>query len=87
MKSLRLPIMAGVVAILLILVAGWFLLVSPRLAEAADLAEQTQTAQDTALSLEGQIAALKKQAAELPLQQRRLRTSVRRCHRRSTSPA
>lgn len=51
---------------LVLLVATWFLLVSPRLANAAEIREQTESARSGNDALELQIAQLKAQFAELP---------------------
>lgn len=74
MKAFRAQIIAGTLVILLVLVAGWFLVVSPKLAAAADLRQQTEAAQSTTGTLQAQIASLQAQAADLPAQQRRLKT-------------
>lgn len=58
---------AGTVVLSLVLVAaGWFLLIAPKRAEAAELREETVAAQDRNAQLEVRIAELKEQFAQLP---------------------
>lgn len=58
---------AGTVVLSLVLVAaGWFLLIAPKRAEAADLREETVAAQGRNAQLEVRIAELKEQFAQLP---------------------
>lgn len=58
-------ILAGVVALLLI-VGGWFLLVSPQFTNAAAIKEEEQIAVDQAAMLQQKAASLRKQAQQLP---------------------
>ncbi len=74
MRPFRTQIIVGALAIALLLVGGWFLVVSPRLAAASDLRQQTDAANGTAATLRSQIASLQLQAADLPAQRRRLQT-------------
>ena len=62
---------AALVAVL-ILVAGWFLLVSPKRAEVADLEAQTQTQLNENSTLETEKAVLEQQFKELPEKQAQL---------------
>lgn len=54
------------------LVAGWFLLISPKRAEVADLELQTAAQERTNSSLETELAVLKQQNKELPEKQAEL---------------
>jgi Tfp pilus assembly protein PilO len=60
---------AGVAAALLLLVAGWFALVSPTLADAAALDTEAASQQAASDQLESRISLLKKQSEELPAQE------------------
>ncbi len=66
MSSTRTWIAGTVVLSLVLVAAGWFLLISPKRAEAAELRGETVTAQGRNLQLEARIAELKAQFAELP---------------------
>jgi len=57
---------------LLLVVAFWFLLIGPRRAEAAEVAEQTTAIRDRNQALELQIAQLKSQFATLPQKKQEL---------------
>jgi Tfp pilus assembly protein PilO len=61
-----------VVGVLVVLAAGWFLLVSPKRSEAADLNAQAASKATANQQLAGQLAILKAQAKELPQQQAKL---------------
>lgn len=64
---------AGTVLLaVLISVAGWFLLISPKRAEAAELEQQTEATELSNQQLEARIAQLKEQFAELPQYQAEL---------------
>ena len=58
--------------VVLMLVAGWFLLISPKRSEAADLQTQTTAQMAQNASLQNQIAVLQSQAKNLPAQQAEL---------------
>lgn len=58
--------------VVLMLVAGWFLLISPKRSEAADLQTQTTAQMAQNASLQNQIAVLQSQAKNLPAQQAQL---------------
>lgn len=58
--------------VVLMLVAGWFLLISPKRSEAADLQAQTTAQMAQNASLQNQIAVLQSQAKNLPAQQAEL---------------
>ncbi|HEX6888197.1 MAG TPA: GspMb/PilO family protein [Candidatus Nanopelagicales bacterium] len=60
---------AGVAAALLLLVAGWFALVNPTLADAAALDTEAASQQAASDQLESRISLLKKQSEELPAQE------------------
>ena len=60
------------VAVLLILVAGWFLLISPQRTEAQDLEAQAAGTEADNLRLESEIATLKAQQKQLPKWQAQL---------------
>lgn len=74
MDKLKQWLALTVVAVLAVAAAGWFLLVAPKRAEAAELREQA----DAQLSANGllaqQLAVLKAQAKDLPQQQAKLAT-------------
>lgn len=72
MDKLKQWVALTVVGALAILAAGWFLLVSPQRAEAADLQEQTETQTSANGALVQRIEVLKAQAQELPAQQAKL---------------
>lgn len=60
----------GAVAVVLVLIlAGWFLLIAPKKSQAADLETQTQAQLDKNQQLQTQIALLKQQAKNLPEKQ------------------
>lgn len=58
--------------VVLMLVAGWFLLISPKRSDAADLQTQTTAQMAQNASLQNQIAVLQSQAKNLPAQQAEL---------------
>jgi Tfp pilus assembly protein PilO len=60
------------VGVLALFAAGWFLLISPKRAESADLRIQTQSRVTANAQLMSQITMLKAQAKDLPRQQARL---------------
>lgn len=62
----------SVVAALVVLAAGWFLLVSPKRGEAAELRTQASSQQSANASLRLQLEVLREQAEDLPAQQARL---------------
>jgi Tfp pilus assembly protein PilO len=64
--------MGTAVIVLLLLLAGWFLLVSPKRASAVDLRAQTATQESTNSTLTAQIATLKVQKAGVPAQEAKL---------------
>ncbi len=63
---------AAVVLIVAIFAAGWFLLVSPKRSDAADIAAQTTTQDGANVSLQQKLEQLKVQQADLPRQRARL---------------
>lgn len=72
MDKLKQWVALTVVAVLAIVAAGWFLLVSPKRAEAVDLRAQVDSQVSANLALRGQIAMLKSQAKSLPQKQAKL---------------
>jgi Tfp pilus assembly protein PilO len=72
MDKLKQWVALTVVGCLAILAAGWFLLVSPKRSEAADVRTQAASQVSANRSLETQLEVLKAQAAELPKEQAKL---------------
>lgn len=72
MDKLKQWVALTLVGSLAILAAGWFLLVSPKRSEAADLNAQAADKQSANQQLESQLAILKAQAKQLPQQQAKL---------------
>jgi Tfp pilus assembly protein PilO len=64
--------MGTALVVVLILLAGWFLLVSPKRASADELRASTATQETTNQTLTAQIAALKLQKAGVPAQEAKL---------------
>jgi len=64
-RTARWSAVTGLVCVV-VLVATWFVLVSPRRSQAADLGEQRTSAEATNVSLEAEIAELQRQYAKLP---------------------
>ncbi len=73
MRTTRAWYSATAGAVALILLAGYFLLISPRRSGVADLRAQTQTAEGTSTTLLAQLGLLRTQASGLAVEQRRLR--------------
>lgn len=69
MDKLKQWVALTVLGCLGIAAAGWFLLVSPKKAEAADLQAQTASQESTNASLRTQLEVLKAQAKDLPAKQ------------------
>lgn len=65
-------VVLATVAVLGVLAAGWFLLVSPQRATAADLDTQTASTQSSAAALRTKVATLQAQAKGLPAQRAKL---------------
>lgn len=61
-----------VVGVLAVVVAGWFLLISPKRSEAADVRTQLASQETTNSGLQTQLAMLKAQQKTLPAQQAKL---------------
>src|SRR4051794_20139182 len=59
-------------AVVGVLAAGWFLMVSPQRSHASELRTQAATQQQSTASLQTQVAQLKQQAKDKPAQQRTL---------------
>ncbi len=72
MDKLKQWVALTAVGCLAVLAAGWFLVVSPKRAEADDLATQASAQQSKNAGLRQQLAVLKSQAKSLPQQQARL---------------
>lgn len=68
----RVWVTGTVLLAVLISAAGWFLLISPKRAEAAELEQQTEATELSNQQLEARIAQLKEQFAELPQYQAEL---------------
>lgn len=66
-------LIVAIVGILVILLLGWFLLVSPQLSNVSTLTAETETAQMQTQTLRAREAALTKQKEELPALEARLR--------------
>jgi Tfp pilus assembly protein PilO len=78
MSKTRLWLFLTVPAVLLVLAAGWFAVVSPKRADAAALREQTAGIESNINSLRLTLADLKRKQAELPAQQAALATLQRK---------
>lgn len=72
MDRLRQWVVLTVVAVLAVLAAGWFLLISPVRAQVADLGAQTQEQHQAGDALRTQLDVLRAQAAQLPAEQAKL---------------
>ena len=72
MDKLKQWVVLTVVASVAIAAAGWFLLISPKRAEAADLRAQAAEQQTTNSKLENELQVLKAQAKDLPKEQAKL---------------
>ena len=72
MENLKQWVALTVVACMGIMAAGWFLLVSPKRTEAAELREQAASALGQNAQLETQLQVLKAQAKDLPKEQAKL---------------
>jgi len=72
MDKLKQYIVLTVLGSIVVLAAGWFLLVSPKRSEAAELRAQAETQQGANAQLRTQLTVLKAQAKDLPKQQAKL---------------
>lgn len=72
MNKLQQWVALTAVAVLAILVGGWFFVVSPRRAHVDDLNTQAAAAQSQLTSLQSQVAMLKAQAKDLPAQRAKI---------------
>ncbi|MGN6243387.1 MAG: hypothetical protein ACTHQ3_06900 [Motilibacteraceae bacterium] len=70
-KMRQWSLLAGL-AVVAVLAAGWFLLVSPKRGEASDLRAQTVSQQQQNQQLQAKLEQLKAQAKDLPAQQAKL---------------
>ena len=66
LENVRVWVGGGVVAAILLAVAGWFLLVGPQLAHAAELRDQQEQAEQDNATLQAKVVTLKKQSQQLP---------------------
>jgi Tfp pilus assembly protein PilO len=71
-RTARWTAVTGVVCVL-VLVATWFVLVSPRRSEATDLADQQLAAESQNVVLQGRIRELTKQYGDLPAKRKQLK--------------
>ena len=72
MDKLKQWVALAVLGVLVVLAAGWFLLISPKRSEAADIALQASDKQSSNAVLRTKLALLKSQAKGLPAQQAKL---------------
>lgn len=72
MDKLKQYVVLAVMACLVVLAAGWFLLVSPKQSDASALRDQTTTQVAANTQLQTQLQILKAQAKDLPKQQAKL---------------
>ena len=72
MDKLKQWVAFTVVGVVVVLAAGWFLLISPKRSEAADVSLQATEKQTSNQALQTQLALLKSQAKGLPAQQAKL---------------
>jgi type IV pilus assembly protein PilO len=72
MDKLKMYVGLTALGCVLVMVAGWFLLVSPKRAQVADLNGQAATAMASNAQLQTQLTVLKAKAKDLPKQQARL---------------
>ena len=70
-KMRQWSLLAGL-AVVAVLAAGWFLLISPKRGEASDLRDQTATQEQQNQQLQLRLEQLKAQAKDLPAQQAKL---------------
>jgi Tfp pilus assembly protein PilO len=69
MTKTRLWMVGGILAVAVVLVAGWFLAVSPKRADAGALADQTVVTEGQISSLRTQLKVLEQQKNDLPAKQ------------------
>ncbi len=62
----RLWLLGGVVAMILLVAGSWFLLISPKNTEAAEVRDQAAEASSQLIALKRQVAQLKEESAKLP---------------------
>ena len=72
MEKMRQWTVFTVLAVIVVLVAGWMLMIKPQRSHAADLRSQATGVQSSNDQLRNQISSLKAQAKDLPKQQARL---------------
>lgn len=72
MDKLKQCIAFAVLGVVVVMAAGWFLLISPKRGEASDLALQATEKQSSNQQLQTRLALLKSQAKGLPAQQAKL---------------
>ena len=78
MDKTKQTLVIALVAVLVVLAGGWFLLVSPQRANVASLNEQTTTQEQTNASLQTKITALKAELVQLPEAKAQLEAVARR---------
>ena len=74
-NAARIWMWAGAVAIVLLIVAGWFLLIGPKFAEAADVRAQVDDTSTQLITLRKKIAVLEDQKARLSTYKAELRAN------------
>lgn len=87
MSKLRNLILVAGLAAVVLLAAGWFLLVSPQRAKAADYETQTESVRSTTSSLQTQLAMLRAQAKTLPAQRAKLQAIAAKVPNNPAEPA
>lgn len=87
MSKLRNLVVVAVLAAVVLLAAGWFLLVSPQRAKAADLKTQAAGVRSSTSSLQTQLDMLKAQAKNLPAQRAKLQEIATKVPNNPAEPA
>lgn len=72
MSQVRQYVVVTALAVLVLMAAGWFLLISPQRSEAAAIRTEAESQESANAGLRTQLAALQKQAEDLPAQEARL---------------
>jgi Tfp pilus assembly protein PilO len=83
----RIWMLGGLVAVVLLAVAGWFLLIGPKYAEASDVRTQTADTQTQVISLRKRVNALKEQQRNLPALQAALKAKQKALPSTAAVPA
>lgn len=87
MSKLRNMIVVAALAAVVLLAAGWFLLVSPQRAKAADYQAQAASVRSATSSLQTQLAMLRAQAKTLPAQRAKLQAIATKIPNNPAEPA